>query len=110
MKRHLKKILKFALAGLGLLVLAVAVYVATFWSDFKAFRGVLAAYHSHLYCSCFYVMKQSDEVCEDWSRQYLPIQGFSNDLSNQSVTSRAFGISTKARFVNEKEGCILDSQ
>jgi len=110
MTSRFKSLIKYVLAGVGILILLMASYVAFYWSDFKAFRGVLAAYHSHLYCSCFYVTKQSDEVCQDWSRQYLPLQSFSNELSSKTVTSRAFGVSTKARFVNEKEGCILEPQ
>ncbi len=104
------KILKLIGGLFALVVVALAVYVGCFWSDFKAFRGVLPGYTSHLYCSCFYVMKQSDAVCADFARQYLPVQSFSHDLEKDEVTSRAFGITAKAHFVNEKEGCILESQ
>jgi len=110
MKVLLKK--SFKILGLvsSLILFALAVYIGANWSDLKAFRGVLSGYHSHLYCSCFYVSKQSDSVCRDWARQYIPLQYFSHDPEKRELTSRAFGVSSKARFVNEKEGCILDRQ
>jgi hypothetical protein len=97
-------ILKFLLV---LFVVGLATYVILYFKDIRAFQGVLASYHSHLFCSCRYVMKQGEDFCADFARQYLPISSYTHESENQRVTTRALGVERTAEFVNSAEGCIL---
>ncbi len=105
----MKKVIKFVLGMIGLLAAGIAFYVFAYREDVAAFQKVLSGYHSHLFCSCHYVMKQSEEHCLDFARQYIDIQDFKHDRDNRSVFTKALGVEARARFVNAEEGCILDA-
>lgn len=83
-------------------------YGVVFWQDIRAFQGVLAAYHSHLFCSCIYVMKQEETYCVDYARQYLPISEYEWRESEKKITTRALGITRSARFLGFPHGCRLE--
>lgn len=95
-----------ALVGIG--VVAIGLYVWIEWREIRAFQSALSGFYSHLWCSCHYVTKQSDEFCHDLSRQYIDISGFRHDAETQSVWVRALDREATARFKGPGAGCVLE--
>jgi hypothetical protein len=60
-------------------------------------------------CTCRFVMQMNEAYCTDWVRASPNVARFTVDEVNKTVQSSAF-ISwiAKARFVDEKRGCVLE--
>lgn len=69
--------------------------------------GAISAYYAKEYCSCHFVMKQSDDYCHDHASQIIPISKKKIDEELQSVWARALGKENTAIYAGEREGCVL---
>jgi len=60
-------------------------------------------------CTCRFVMEMDDAYCKDWVRASPNVARFSVDTVNKTVEASAF-ISwiAKARYVDDKRGCVLE--
>jgi hypothetical protein len=63
----------------------------------RAFPGVLPAFYAKEFCSCRYVMGQTDAYCRGYATQWLPISSFAHDEAAKRVTVRATGVTRSAR-------------
>ena len=73
--------------GLALLVVGVAVN----WTQLAAFPGILPAFTAKEYCSCRFVMGQTDAYCCGYVEQWLP------DLGDPGRRSGAAGDGARDR-------------
>ncbi|TGL59136.1 hypothetical protein EHQ58_09480 [Leptospira ognonensis] len=80
------------------------------WKHVEAFPSIISSFYSKEFCSCYYVMKQSEEQCHDFARQWVPISQFTNDIEKKEVSVTGLGRTNKAIFLNEKQGCVLVSE
>lgn len=92
------------IATLALLALALAAN----WVQLAAFPGILPGFTAKEYCSCRFVMGQSDGYCRGYVAQWLPISGIAVDEAGKKVTARGTGVLRSARWLSAREGCRLD--
>lgn len=90
-----------------IIVLAVALSV---WHErvaLFAFPGILSAYSAKEYCSCRYVMGQSEGYCRGYVKQWLPLSSLEDDATHARVAARGLGQSATAGWVGPRQGCRL---
>ena len=73
----------------------------------RTFPDIIGAYTAKEYCSCRYVMQQPADYCRAYVRQYLPINGFSDEPQSRGVTASALGRTHSALWLGPREGCRL---
>lgn len=67
------------------------------------------AYNAKMVCSCLFVMHQDEERCRQLVRVSPDVARFQVDADARVVTSRVLGgWTSRARWVDEQTGCILD--
>jgi hypothetical protein len=60
-------------------------------------------------CSCLFVMKMPDEFCHAWVAATPAVARYSVDKNAKTVEASALvSWSARARFVDEKHGCLLE--
>jgi hypothetical protein len=91
---------------LGLVLLAV--FVATNWDHLFAFPGILPGFTAKEYCSCRFVIGQTDGYCRGYVKQFLPVSELLVDESGYRVTARALLTTRSARWLARREGCRLE--
>jgi hypothetical protein len=69
---------------------------------------LLAGFTAKEYCSCFFVVGQTQDFCDQFIKQSPPIGTVSIDQKNKKVTSHALFNSRTAHWVSDKFGCILE--
>ncbi|MCY1414171.1 hypothetical protein D9M71_296140 [compost metagenome] len=95
------------LCALALLLLALAALAWNYRVHLAAFPAIIGAYTAKEYCSCRYVMGNSADYCQAYTRQYVPISGFHDDPRNRRVSARGLGSTQTAVWVGAREGCRL---
>jgi hypothetical protein len=98
---------KNILRSLVILILLLAFWIQWNWKHLEAFPSIISSFYSKEFCSCFYVMKQSEEQCHNFARQWVPIGAFINDTAKKEVSVTGLGRTNKALFLNEAQGCVL---
>ena len=77
--------------------------------DLGSFPKMPASYEAKEMCSCLFVEARPLDVCEAWVRQdVVKSQGHTVDVEHQTVTAKALGATATARWLGEREGCVLD--
>lgn len=95
---------RIGLAALGLLLVAVVLS----WPRLAAFPGILPGFTAKEYCSCRFVMGQTDAYCRGYVQQWLPISEITVDEAARTVTARGTGVLRSARWLSPRQGCRLD--
>lgn len=72
-----------------------------------AFPDILSAYTAKEYCSCRYVVGQSQAYCQGYVKQYLPLSGLVDDAEQKRVTASGLGRSHTAVWIGSRQGCRL---
>ena len=72
-----------------------------------AFPDILSAYTAKEYCSCRYVVGQSQAYCQGYVKQYLPLSGLVDDAEQKRVTASGLGRSNTAVWIGSRQGCRL---
>lgn len=104
----IRKVLKRLLQVLGLGILVLAGYLGFHYRYTAAFPRVLSAFYSKEYCSCYFVTEGTEEQCENFARQWLPIRSMVLDKGKRSVTVTGLFVTTTARYTGDRFGCVLD--
>lgn len=99
----IKKIIK--IIGIAILVF-IAGFIVKDRKHIFSFPGIISAYYSKEFCSCYFVEKQTEQFCHDYARQYIPIQDFK--LDGKTVTVKGLFITNSASYVSERLGCRID--
>ncbi|MCE9599244.1 MAG: hypothetical protein K8S54_14875 [Spirochaetia bacterium] len=94
------------------ILLALGVY-ALFWissnrQDLKNFPGIISSFYSKEMCSCVFVAGQTEEFCNNYARQWVPIQGTAMvDREKKTITVKGLFKTSVAAYGNERSGCVL---
>lgn len=92
------------------LLLLLLMLAATAWQNrvhLAAFPGIIGAYTAKEYCSCRYVMDNSAEYCQGYTKQYVSTSAFFDDAAHKRVTARGLGSTQTAAWIGPREGCRL---
>ncbi len=104
----MQKTMRILTVGLVALLLIVATVYLTGQKHFDAFPSILPSYYAKEYCSCRFVAKRSAESCASYSKQFLPLSDFSEDLVNKRIQTKALGRKASAVWVSQRQGCMLE--
>lgn len=92
----------------GIIVGISLLWIVANWSHIKAFPSIISAFYSKEFCSCYFVMERSEEICHNYARQYVPISDFSLDQENRTVTVKGLGRITTVQYQGERTGCVFE--
>ena len=95
---------------LTLLSVLLALVLGWGWQQrvaLAAFPDILSAYTAKEYCSCRYVVGQSQAYCQGYVKQYLPLSGLVDDAEQKRVTASGLGRSHTAVWIGTRQGCRL---
>ncbi|SDT92333.1 hypothetical protein SAMN05216296_0605 [Pseudomonas pohangensis] len=98
---------------LAVLVLALLVLLGLGWQNrvhLAAFPDIISAYTAKEYCSCRYVMDNPADYCVSYSKQFIPLSGFFDDVQHKHVTASGLGRSNTAAWLGPRLGCRLLDQ
>lgn len=95
------------------LILFIIFDLFLFWTitnrkNIGAFPYIISSFYSKEFCSCYFVVREDEEFCHHYARQWVPISDFSLDKKNKSVTVSGLGKTNTARFIDSKNGCVLE--
>jgi hypothetical protein len=68
---------------------------------------VISAHFAKEFCSCYYVVGQSQNYCESYVDEYIPVSGYEILESTKEIIARGLGQESAARFISQKFGCRL---
>jgi hypothetical protein len=62
-------------------------------------------------CSCIFVSGRSEDECREWTRVSPNVARFRVDERDKVVTANALWMGkTRARYVDEKTGCVIEGR
>ena len=95
-------------AALLILTAALVGWVSWKRSELRNFPGIISAFYSKEMCSCMFVVGQTEEFCNNYARQYVPIQGAPIvDRDKKTIQVRGLFVTSEAEYTGEKNGCVL---
>ncbi|HYO53707.1 hypothetical protein [Archangium sp.] len=70
---------------------------------------LVTSYTAKDFCSCLFVMQMSEDYCRRWTAASPAVATVRVDYKERSVqTAAALLWGEKARFVSERDGCVLE--
>lgn len=70
---------------------------------------LVTGYTAKEFCSCVFVMEQSEDFCRQWTRAEPAIAVAHVDRDAKAVHASALSLwDATARFVDDRRGCVLD--
>ena len=106
------KYVKYGAAGVAGLVVLLLVAIGVVFAaspSLRAFPYLPSAYDAKQTCSCRFVEHRDAAFCEDFVAQdVVPIQGRSVDEQARTADVTALWITTRARWVSDREGCRIE--
>ncbi|MBI2373620.1 MAG: hypothetical protein HYV07_06440 [Deltaproteobacteria bacterium] len=70
---------------------------------------LVTAYRAKELCSCLFVMEQTEDFCVSWTAADPNVAKYAIDRNEKTVeTSALLMWSAKARWVDERSGCVLE--
>ncbi len=104
----IKKIISIALIFVAAYC---ALWLAANRHDLRNFPGIISSFYSKEMCSCLFVSGQTEEFCNNYARQWVPIQGQpSVDREKKSVRVTGLFQTNEAVFANPRTGCVLRNE
>ncbi len=76
-------------------------YEGTSWAKLSA------SYYAKEFCSCIFVVAQSEKVCKRNVKQVPLFTGLRIDRKRREIQARSFFAYSYARYENKRHGCIL---
>ncbi|WP_371369631.1 amidase [Pseudomonas sp. QL9] len=95
------------LSLLLLLLLGLSAWAFANRTHLASFPPIIGAYTAKEYCSCRYVMNNSAEYCQSYTKQYVSTSAFFDDAQNKRVTASGLGSTQTAAWISPREGCRL---
>lgn len=74
-------------------------------SHILAMAQGVSSYYSKEFCSCYFVVGNSEQYCHGYLDVGYPISSFSIDQNNKTIDVSAFGFENKAHYFGKKYGC-----
>jgi len=97
--------------SLFLFILLIAgVWVISDWQNIRRFPKIISAYYSKQFCSCYFVMQQSESYCHAWTKQWIPITDFKLDKDEKWVEATGLFYTTRARWISKERGCTISEK
>ena len=70
---------------------------------------LITSFRARHMCSCLFVIGQTEEFCERWTRQDPPVATYTVDWDRRAVDSQALLMwGARARYVDAHFGCMLE--
>ena len=70
---------------------------------------LVTAYTAKDFCSCVFVMERSEDYCRRWTAASPAVATVRVDYEERTVQTAAVLLwGERARFVNAREGCVLE--
>ncbi len=70
---------------------------------------LVTAYTAKDFCSCLFVMQMSEEYCRRWTAASPAVATLTVDHKERGVQTAAVLLwGEKARFVSDRDGCVLE--
>lgn len=94
----------------SLLLLSVVGLAFAVWQNrlaLHAFPSIISAYTAKEYCSCRYVMHNSEAYCRGYVKQYVS-STLTDDPARKVVSATGLGRSASASWSGPRQGCRLD--
>ncbi|WP_024678330.1 hypothetical protein [Pseudomonas syringae] len=89
-----------------LIAAALAVLAWQYRVNLQAFPTIISAYTAKEYCSCRYVMNNSEAYCRSYAKQYVP-STLTDDAAQKKVVASGLGRTSSASWQGERQGCRL---
>lgn len=80
------------------------------WNNLRAFPDIISSFYSKEFCSCYFVVREDEDFCHNYARQWVPISDFKLDVSEKRVTVSGLGRTNSSVFTSPKYGCVLENQ
>jgi len=70
---------------------------------------LLTSYAAKELCSCIFVMKQSEDFCNAWTKAAPDIKTWKADYAATAIDTQAgLFFSARARYLGRRHGCVLE--
>lgn len=70
---------------------------------------LITGYAAKEYCSCIFVMEQSEEWCTAWTKANPQVDSVRLDRASKSVEASALMMwAARAHYVDEHFGCVIE--
>jgi len=102
-----RRILFIGIVVLGLFLLLFSGWVVKDWKAWSRFPQIISAYYAKQFCSCYFVMKQNEDYCHRWTKQWIPISDFEPNNQQRKVIVSCLGFQASARYMGQTSGCML---
>ncbi|MDA8793296.1 hypothetical protein N9N67_08620 [Bacteriovoracaceae bacterium] len=104
----IKKIVKIFSALLILLMVSAGIIHTYFFSETKFWEipQLTTNLRAKEFCSCYFVMKRSEEYCLDQVKHFLPHGKHKIYEDQKKVTFKFIKSQTSSSFRNENIGCL----
>jgi hypothetical protein len=105
----LRRIALGAAVVLGLALAGLSVWASMHWIALRDIPNLPSAYEAKEMCSCLFVEGRDEGSCALFVRQtVLPSDRRVIDRAAKTVTAEALWTETRARYVSQRHGCVLD--
>ena len=71
------------------------------------FFKVVSAHFAKEFCSCYFVVGQSRQYCENYAEEYIPTSGYEVIEEAREIVAFGLGFQSRAKFISKKYGCRL---
>lgn len=101
---------RYVAAGLlGVVGVVFVAWLAPRWSALSTFPRMPSRYEAKETCSCRFVEGRDAAFCDAFVFQdVVPSQGRTVDEAARRVTARALWVTSSARWVSERDGCLIE--
>jgi len=96
------------IALLGLMALLGGGWLAMNYRDVKNFTAIISSYYAKEMCTCVFVIEQTEPVCHNIVRQYVPVQEVTIDQEKKRVTVTGLFRTNSASYQGPQYGCTLE--
>jgi len=72
-----------------------------------SFLKIISSSFVKEYCSCLFVEKKGNEVCEAYATQMIKVDSFQINQETKTVKANAFGFESTSRLRSKRLGCSL---
>lgn len=90
---------------LFVLFLIILIWGAINRSHILAMAQGVSSFYSKEFCSCYFVVGNSETYCHAYVDPGYPISDFSINNKSKTITVSAFGFDNRARFFGKQFGC-----
>ena len=99
---------KLILISLACIALGASLFLWFNRQELRQLARTGTAFYAKAFCSCHFVMNQSEKYCHEYAQSFMPTQTF--ELKQNTVRVGLLGIESKAHFLGKRKGCLLQKE